>query len=142
MVVNRRESSPERKEKILERLILRAIGGEKDVALYPNESGRGYTGVVWQLLERELVDVPSVLRRVHEILARNRITYGLGVGSTDLFGAVCGRAAGLEVKTENTRVSPEQLIWHEGARKRGITIEIVHSVDEAVAFVERMRRSA
>lgn len=91
------------------------------------------------------------------------ITYGQGVGSPDLMGEVtvrmllgghwqhgidhCGphpgvdiaRAFHLEVKVGKARPTADQLAWHKEARSRGVFVAVVHSVDEALAAVERCR---
>ena len=119
-----------RPEAQLEAEILLAYGPDPTVALYRNEVGQGYYGCVLPILRQQLRGTPA-LAIVEGVLHRNRVTYGLGVGSTDL---VCigrgGKFCGLELKA-GTRPSKEQLIWHAAARSRGAVIEVVKSVERA-----------
>lgn len=138
-----------REEAILERLILRDLGLTPDLMLCTNEVGEGHPGSVRRILEealgKALSRYPSArtiaVNVLHDVLNKNRITWGLGVGSPDLVGCVGGRFIGLELKSETGRVRPEQGDWHEGARRSGALIEVVRSVDEARAVVEKARRA-
>lgn len=80
-------------------------------------------------------------------------TWGLGTGSADVVGCVsmtvhaiyCGPVArffALEVKWPGKKLNPAQVGWHTAIRTRvpGVFIAVVHSVEEAVAAVERCRR--
>ena len=87
-------------------------------------------------------------------------TWGLGTGSPDVVGAVDAGPAiaaavgsrfdgchvavffALEVKWPGKRLNPAQVGWHKAIRERvpGVFIAVVHSVEEAVAAVERCRR--
>ena len=127
-----------RPEALLERHILRAIGAEPDVLVCKNEVGAGYTGAVLPAL---LAALPSELHgAVRQALARHRITWGLGVGSPDLVASADGRWLGLELKSPDGRVSPEQRDWHLAAERRGALVRVVRSVDEARAAVDEARR--
>ena len=66
--------------------------------------------------------------------------FGLGQGSTDLVVGVRGRVLFRELKTEEGRLSPEQIKWHAQARLRGLDVGVWRSVAEAVAAVEEVRR--
>jgi len=72
------------------------------------------------------------------------VPYGLGVGSPDLVGmlrAPDGRAVWfcLEVKTADGRVDAEQERCHRVWRDSGAIVEVVRSVDEARAALQRAR---
>lgn len=127
-----------RDEAILERRVLLAVGNEPDVALYTNPVGRGYYGCIYQLLEQALP--PAAWEIAHGVLMRNQLTYGLGVGSPDLVGSVCGRFWGLELKSPTGYVEPDQRTWHAAARERGCVVDVARSLDEVAAAVERERR--
>jgi hypothetical protein len=123
-----------RPEAALERAVLARVGALQraelpSLTIFRNEVGSGHTGNVGPILARELC--PHCRATAARILSTNRITYGLGVGSPDLVGAVGGRAFGLELKSPTGRPRPEQLAWHEAARHRGVHVAIVRTVEEA-----------
>lgn len=93
-----------------------ALGRQHDLALYRNQVG-------------------------HCAVDGRHITYGLGKGSPDLVGILAphGRWFCLEIKTERGRVSDEQAMWHDCARRRGAYVAVVRSVDEALAALEAAR---
>lgn len=128
----------------LEREVLLELGRAPDVALYRVETGKGFTGNLAHALEADLRVMgvgPELCRRVQATLNRHRIAWGLGgVGGPDLFGAVAGRALGLELKSPTGRVEPEQIAWHEAARGKGVRIAVVRSMSEARAAIEEARR--
>ena len=74
------------------------------------------------------------------------VRYGLGIGSADIVGsvAVLGRAIAfaLEVKVPGKKPKPEQAAWAEAMRRKAWVVETVHSVEEALAVVERVRCGA
>ena len=120
-----------REEKALRREILHALSGLPDVLVRVNESNV-FTKLV-RLMPRELVAKAN-----QAVLPEER--FGLGVGSPDLLCVVRGICLFLELKAEDGRVSPEQRRWHSQARARGVRVEVVRSVEEARAAVERVRR--
>jgi hypothetical protein len=67
------------------------------------------------------------------------VRYGLAVGSSDLVGLVDGRFVGLETKTADGRLTPEQVRWAERIRRKGGFVTCVRSADEAVEAVARSR---
>ena len=138
-----------RDEARLQREILLALGREADVLVHPNPVGQGYHGAARPALEQEFERVMRtfgavVVRTAREVTAsvlmRHRVTYGLGVGSPDLVGAIAGTFVGLELKSDTGRISPEQTQWHAAARARGALVEVVRSVDEAREVIARARR--
>ena len=65
---------------------------------------------------------------------------GLGNGTPDLVGCISdpnspyfGRGFCLETKTPAGRIRPDQIAWATAARKRGVFVAVVRSVDEARA---------
>ncbi len=87
--------------------------------------------------------------------ARGRwVTYGLGVGSADLVGAVTvghsvpwpdgtsARFFALEVKTDRGKTTKEQECWARAVRNIGGFVATVRSVDEAMAALQRCRDGA
>jgi len=71
------------------------------------------------------------------------VTFGLNRGSPDLVGVLrSGRAVGFEVKSPNGRVSDDQRRWHEAARKWGVFVAVVRSVDEALEALARAEQGA
>ena len=127
---------PARPEAALERAVLRRIAELQrsdlpTLTVFRNEVGKGFTGNVRALC----------CDRCQGILDRHRITYGLGVGSPDLVGAVDGRAFGLELKSPTGRTRPEQIQWHDAARARGVAVAVVRTVEEAEAAIrDTLRR--
>lgn len=71
-----------------------------------------------------------------------RVRYGLGNGSADLVGMLVpsGRFLALEIKTANGRLSADQRLWLEIVRRRGGFAACVHSIDEALAALDRAER--
>lgn len=133
--------SRRRPEAKLERDVLLRLGRVPELALYRNEVGEGFYGAVLPILRKELARHPSALAIVESVLVRNRLRYGLGPGSPDLVGilggAAGGRFLGFELKTEGGRLEPTQGPWHAAARAKGALVEVVRSVEEAEAVIER-----
>lgn len=113
----------------LERRVLVTLSPMPDVLVLKNEVGQGFTGNLARRLCRECRDLAF----------RHRITYGLGVGSPDLFAVVGGVALGLELKSVTGVLSDEQKRWHAAARLRGVRVEEIRSVEDAVRAVEACR---
>jgi hypothetical protein len=85
--------------------------------------------------------VPYVRRLQPDI---RPIRAGLGDGSADLVGIVrlhtgIGRAFVLEVKRAGEKPKPDQARWLGVVRSLGGFAAVVHSVEEALAAVERCR---
>jgi hypothetical protein len=61
------------------------------------------------------------------------------IGTPDILLIGPGKVAGswLEVKTETGRLRPEQIAWHEKARRMGVRVAVVRSVEGAVSTVRR-----
>ena len=71
------------------------------------------------------------------------ISFGVGRGSADLLGVLrSGRAVGFELKAATGRVSDDQRRWHEAARKWGVFVAVVRSVDEALEALARAEQGA
>lgn len=134
---------PNRPEALLERAVLARVGALQradlpSLTIFRNEVGAGHTGNVGPLLGRELC--PGCRATAARILTTNRITYGLGVGSPDLVGAVNGHAFGLELKSPTGRPRPEQLAWRDAAIRRGVHVAIVRTVEEAEEAIRTAAR--
>lgn len=69
------------------------------------------------------------------------VRYGLAVGSADLVGLVAktGQFLAVEIKTPVGRLSAEQKAWLETVRKLGGLALVLRSVEDAEAFVRRLR---
>lgn len=69
------------------------------------------------------------------------VRYGLANGSADLVGVLApsGRWVALEVKAPKGRTTDEQDRWLALVRKMGGFACVVHSVDEALAALDRAR---
>lgn len=117
-----------REEIILRRRILLALGDMPDVLVMVNE-----TNAVTKMA-RLVEDRQAAARAV---LPEER--FGLGIGSTDLVVGVAGHVLFRELKTEDGRLSPDQIAWHASARAKGVDVAVWRSVDEARADVERVR---
>lgn len=72
------------------------------------------------------------------------VKYGLANGSADLVGllAPSGRWVALEVKAPKGRTTDEQGRWLALVRKMGGFACVVHSVEEALAALDRARTGA
>lgn len=131
---------PRRPEALLEREILRRFGAIPDVLLCKNEVGTGFTRGVYDEVLRAL---PACFHsEVAAIFKKWAITWGLGVGSPDLVGAVAGAGLWVELKAEDGVVSEAQRVWHAAATRRGVTIDIVRTEAEMEAAIVRARRRA
>ncbi len=120
--------SRSRDEIILRRQVLLALGKFSDVLVMVNEAN------AVTKLSRLIEDKKAAAQAV---LPEER--FGLGQGSTDLVIGVRGRVLFRELKTEDGRLSPEQIKWHAQARLRGLDVGVWRSVAEAVAAVEEAR---
>jgi hypothetical protein len=110
-------------ESSLQRDIELALGAEPDLLLMRNSVGRAVH-----------VDVRTG-RSFH-------VAYGLGKGSPDMVGILkpYGRWFCLELKRPDERPTPEQVKSHAAFRRFGAFVEVVHTVDEAHAALERARK--
>ena len=118
-----------REEIILRRQVLLALGAFPDVLVMVNEANA--VTKMARLVEDKKAAAQAVLPEER---------FGLGRGSTDLVIGVRGRVLFRELKTEDGRLSPEQIDWHAQARLRGLDVGVWRSVAEAVAAVEKVRR--
>lgn len=129
-----------REHQRLIRDVLRASSAYSDVFLHPNVVGHGFHGVIRHQLRHLAERGPEALARGYEaVLHRNRVTYGLGVGSPDIIGHVGGRFLGLEAKTGKARRNPEQRKWHDIERRRGAVVEVIRSVGDMHEVVRGMQ---
>jgi hypothetical protein len=127
----------------VEREVLLELGRGPDLLVLKNEVGVGFTGNARYALEKALAPFGRLaVQAALAVLSRHHITWGLGVGSPDLVGAVDGRAVGLELKAPGGVLSDVQQRWHAAARQRGVFVATVRSPDEAVAAVQRAREGA
>lgn len=106
-----------------------ALGQERDLVLWRNAAG-------------------AVRDTTGKVVGR----FGLVVGASDLIGihtiragaldpdALVGRFCGLELKTDSGRLSAEQERFLNLVRVRGGVAGVARSLDEARAFLERLRR--
>lgn len=135
-----------RPEAVLERQVLLEIGRiQRDIPLLDiakNEVGLGYKQTARDTIDRALVKlqasfgpvaipiIEAARAVVREELRKHHITYGLGVGSPDLVGAVNGRWLGIELKTDTGVLSDAQKQWHAAARARGQFVTVVRDPGE------------
>lgn len=127
-------------EALVQREILLAVGREPSLLVASNEVGVGHPAAVRSAMQAALAPFgPAVVATALSVLRANMTRWGLGVGSPDLVGSYDGHAFGWEVKAEDGRVSDDQLRWHAAARKRGMTVEVVRSVEDAQRALESMR---
>lgn len=125
-----------RPEAILERRALVRLSKEApEITVFRNEVGHGHPRVVGKLIERALEQRwPDALDVVEAILVRNRITWGLGVGSPDL---VIVRG-GIELKVPGAYPKPEQRACHEAWRRAGLRVEVARTEDEVIEAARRI----
>ena len=115
-----------REEIILRRQILLALGSMPDVLVMVNEANA---------VTKMALLVKDKKAAAQAVLPEER--FGLGRGSTDLVVGVRGRVLFRELKTEDGRLSPEQIEWHAQARLRGLDVDVWRSVEQAVEEVRR-----
>jgi len=115
-----------REEIILRREVLNALGAFPDVLVMVNEAN---AVTKMSLLVRDKKAAAQA------VLPEER--FGLGRGSPDLVIGVRGRVLFRELKTEDGRLSPEQVNWHERARAIGLNVDVWRSVEQAVEEVRR-----
>lgn len=66
-----------------------------------------------------------------------KIPYGVGKGSPDLMGVILGgRAFGIEMKSDDGRLSDDQLAWWRAARKWGICGGVARTLEGAWKLLE------
>lgn len=72
-----------------------------------------------------------------------RVSFGLGLGGADLVGLLRGPGRGFacEVKRPGESLRPEQRCWKQGWEAAGGVYVVAHSVDEAMAELERAERA-
>lgn len=129
-----------RPEAVLEREILRRFGQVPDLLVCKNEVGTGFTRGVMDEVLRAL---PACFHaEIAAIFRKWAITWGLGVGSPDLVGAVAGAALFVELKAEDGVVSEAQRIWHAASARRGAPVDIVRSEADMERAIERARARA
>lgn len=130
-----------RPEALFERQLLPALSrAVPDLVLFKNEVGEGYYGRIGPMLAAALRPWPDAARAATEVLVRNRVSYGLRVGSSDLVGVLgpTGQAVFLELKAQG-RLSPEQAHFLDAMRARGAIAAEVRSLEDAVAAVRGAR---
>jgi hypothetical protein len=66
---------------------------------------------------------------------KNRVRYGLSIGSSDLIGLAGGVFLAIEVKTPVGRERKEQKLFREAINRLGGVAGVARSVDEAMALV-------
>lgn len=111
-------------ESLIQSQIRLALGSEKDLTLWRNNTG---VGTFWVASGKT-----------------QRVQYGLCVGSSDLVGLLSpsGRFVALEVKTEVGRLTKEQRVFLAHVRSMGGFAAVVRSVEEARAAIQRAREGA
>ncbi len=131
-----------RPEALLERTVLRSLGADPSVALFKNEIGEGYYGCIAPMLRQIVAPLGlDAYAKITNILYRNRVTYGLHVGASDLIAIVGphGRLAAIELKSEHGQLRPEQRTFIERMRSLGAVAGTARSVEEAAALVHEAR---
>ena len=71
-----------------------------------------------------------------------RVAFGLCKGSSDLIGWYRGRFIAIEVKTPEGSETEEQRLFGAGVERDGGAYCVARSVEDAVRFIERLRREA
>ena len=131
-----------RPEALLERQLLPALSRAiPELTLFKNEVGEGYYARIGPMLATALRPWPDAAREAMAILIRNRVSYGLRVGSSDLVGVLgpTGRAVFLELKAQGGRLTAEQAHFLDQMRARGAIGAEVRSIDDAIAAVRGAR---
>lgn len=113
-------------ERNIQAAIRLALGG-RDACLWRNESGSTVPCTLAEL--KACLEDPA---RIHRLLRRGMLNYGLCKGSSDLIGVRRdGRFVALEVKTPGGRHRPEQERFVELVQSFGGLAGFVTSVEEA-----------
>lgn len=143
-----------RPEAILERHTLFALGSDPRLAIFKNECGEGFYANVREQI-RNCLDGEVRRELVAEVLAildRNRVHYGLHVGSADLIGVVAvevtpemvgstiGRFVSIELKSASGALRTEQEVWRDRMRELGAVAEVARTPGDAALAVEKARR--
>jgi hypothetical protein len=150
-MMSTRKSRP---EAALERQTLFTLGSDPDLAIFKNEVGEGFYGVVRGQIDALLsgAGLPEVRKQVLAILDRNRVHFGLRVGSADLIGCEAvriepamvgltfGRFVSIELKGPDGRMRPEQELWLARMTELGAAAGVARSPGDAALIVERGRR--
>lgn len=127
-------------EKRLERLVLTRLGRDPGILLHPNFVGVCYRPTAIGALREALAPFGhAAVQAGLSALHRARVAVGLGTGSPDIVGACDGLAFGLELKSQDGRVRPEQAAWHAADLRRGMAVEVVRSVEDAERCIRAMR---
>ncbi len=73
----------------------------------------------------------------------HKVRFGVGnPGGADLIGCYMGRFVALEIKTATGRQSPEQKLFEQLVLGKGGVYAVLRSVDDALAWAERLRSAA
>jgi hypothetical protein len=136
-----------RAERDIQWSIRYVLGRRPDVVLFRNQTGKteelGLSKKWVEAVYRELCtgSVSKARTMVRDVVhAKGRwITYGLGVGSSDLVGCVSpgGNFLAIEVKTATGRASVEQLGWIQLIEKFGGVAGIARSVQDALVLYRK-----
>jgi hypothetical protein len=104
-------------ESAIQREIRLALGRRTDVVLWRNNAGIARHG-------------------------ESRVVYGLCVGSADLIGLYCptGQFLAIEIKKPGGKQTEEQRLFGALVRRSGGLYAVVHSVDEAIVFLEGLKK--
>lgn len=142
-----------RPEALLERQVLKALGRDPALALFKNECGEGFYGTArHQILALPRTHGTVQLVDVLGALDRNRVHFGLHVGSADLVavarveitpqmvGRSIGRFVSIELKSATGRVGEAQQAWIDRMRELGATAGVARSPGDAAVLVEEAKR--
>lgn len=130
-----------RPEALFERQLLPTLSrAVPELVLFKNEVGEGYYARIGPILAQTLRPWPEAAHAAQSVLVRNRVSYGLRVGSSDLVGVLgpTGQAVFFELKAQG-RLSAEQSHFLAAMRARGAIAAEVRSIDDAVAAVRGAR---
>lgn len=120
--------------------LLLELGAVDGLSLFKNPVGKGYYGNVRPLLEAlEKKGAGALVGGWREVLYRHRVTYGLGDGSPDLVGHYRGLFLPWELKSKTGRLRKDQREWHAAELAKGAAPEIIRSVDDGWAALERAK---
>lgn len=104
--------------------IMLELGALPGIRLFRNTVGEGYQG--------------HVVKRTPEFVVLENyryVTFGLGVGTSDLIGWAHGRFLGIECKTPAGKASPEQMRFISAVLGSGGFAGVARSPDEAFSLI-------
>jgi hypothetical protein len=124
---------PMKSEKAIQNECLVEVTGLPDVMAWRENSGLAWIGKEYKARIGAMVHVTADMK----ILTNARPLRAGVPGIADIMGVAQGSGFALEVKDEEGRQEPSQVLFQRAFERAGGVYGIVRSKDEAVAFLRR-----